>query len=180
MPLHPIETTVIDTVNVVKDPFREELKQNPREFGSVATFRTYDLPNTPNALIAGRLYSYDASDVTTTDDGLNCVHDAASRRYKLKTTVVSGAAAIAFTDGDTARRVTIANSLVSATSRILATVRRPDTADDSADRGYLYTVAIVRQFAGGFDAFVMARDFGGDDCSQLPPNETITLNYMVI
>ena len=92
--------------------------------------------------------SYDAADATTADDGVNCVHDAALRRFKLKTTVVSGAAAIAFTDGDTARRVTVTNSLVSATSRILATVRRPDSANDSADLGYLYTVAIVRQFAG--------------------------------
>lgn len=180
MPLHPIETIVIDAVTVVKDPFREELKQVPREFGTAAVFRTYDLPNTPNALIGGKLFSYDAADATTADDGVNCVHDAALRRFKLKTTVVSGAAAIAFTDGDTARRVTVTNSLVSATSRILATVRRPDSANDSADLGYLYTVAIVRQFAGGFDAFITARDFGGDDCSALPPNETITLNYMVI
>lgn len=90
MPLHPIETVVIDAVTVVKDPFREELKQVPREFGTAAVFRTYDLPNTPNALIGGKVFTYDAADVSTPDNGVTCVHDTASRRFKVQSVVVAG------------------------------------------------------------------------------------------
>ena len=90
MAVHPIEGVVIDATNVVKDPFREEIKQLPREFGTAANFRTYDLPNTPNMLIAGKLFAYDAADVTTADDGVTCIHDAASRRFKIVPVVVAG------------------------------------------------------------------------------------------
>lgn len=90
MAVHPIEGVVIDTTNVVKDPFREEIKQLPREFATAANFRNHDLPNTPNMLIGGKLFSYDAADITTADDGVTCIHDAGARRFKIVPVVVAG------------------------------------------------------------------------------------------
>lgn len=94
--------------------------------------------------------------------------------------VVTGATSVAFTDGDTMRRVTISDGNVSGTSKIIGTITRPSSADDSADLGYFYNFCVVRLFTGGFDAIFNVRDFGGDDCSELPPNETVTFNYMVV
>jgi hypothetical protein len=71
---------------------------------------------------------YDGSSVVTMSAG------AAATCYS---------ATIAFTDGDTVRRVTIANGVVTATSKIVGTIRRPDTSVDSADIGYLYHANIV-------------------------------------
>jgi hypothetical protein len=85
---------------------------------------------------------------------------------------------IAFTDGDTARRVTVTDAGVSAASKILGSIRRPDTADDSADRGYVYTANVVEAGSGAFDLLVTVTDIGGLDCTENPPNETVTYCYV--
>lgn len=90
-----------------------------------------------------------------------------------------GTSSVAFTDGDTARRVTVTDAGVSGTSEIIVTVRRPDTAGDSADRGYLYTANIVRIGTGEFDVLLTVLGLSGEDCTANPPNETITLFYLV-
>lgn len=90
MTQHPIETTVVNGAQVNKSTFREEIKQYPREFGTAAAFRLHGLPNTPNALIAGTLYKYDAADLTTPDNGTTCVLDASSRRFKRQAASVLG------------------------------------------------------------------------------------------
>lgn len=86
---------------------------------------------------------------------------------------------IAFTDGDTFRRVTVTDANVLSTSNIVATVRRPNTTDDSADPGYIYIVNVVRVAAGAFDVDVACLGWGFDDPTEKPPNETVTLCYTI-
>ena len=88
-------------------------------------------------------------------------------------------ASIAFTDGDTFRRVTITDARVLATSNIVCTIRRPNSTDDSADRGYLYVANVVEVVAGAFDVLVACLDWGFDDPTENPPNETVTLCYTI-
>lgn len=85
---------------------------------------------------------------------------------------------IAFTDGDTMRRVAIADAAVGATSKVVGTIRRPDV-DDINDPGYLYTHSIVKVYAGGFDLLAAAHGWGFDDPVTAPPNETVKFYYLV-
>lgn len=93
--------------------------------------------------------------------------------------VALSTASIQFTDGDTFRRVTIADGLVNATSKIVGMIRRPDTVDDSADLGFLYVANVVKVAAGSFDLLVAATAWGTDDTDEVPPNETIQFVYTV-
>lgn len=93
-------------------------------------------------------------------------------------TVTIGSANIAFTDGDTARRTTIADAAVSATSRILLSITRPTVTAEN-DRGFLYTANVVSRGAGTFDVFTICTDISGQDPVLDPPNETIILYYTV-
>lgn len=86
---------------------------------------------------------------------------------------------VAFTDGDCAKRVSVADAAITATDKILVTVRRPDMDDDSADSGHIYITNIVRVYAGGFDVRIVALDLSGEDTTAQPPNETIELQYQV-
>jgi hypothetical protein len=86
-------------------------------------------------------------------------------------------AAVPFTDGDTLRRITVADAAVTPSSKIIATVRRPDTTDDQ-DPGYLYLVNVTRVATGAFDALIACLGWGFDDPTERPPNETITLAYV--
>jgi len=108
---------------------------------------------------------------------------AAAHKKVLLSNLAGGAslstANIAFTDGDTVRRVTITDAGVSATSKILCSVRRPDTTDASADSGFFYLANVVRIGTGEFDVLVMVLDVDGDGCTQNPPNETIVLTYTI-
>lgn len=88
-------------------------------------------------------------------------------------------ASIAFTDGDTLRRVTITDANVLSTSNIVCTIRRPNSTDDSADQGYLYIANVVEVVVGAFDVLVACLDWGFDDPTQKPPNETVTLCYTI-
>jgi hypothetical protein len=91
-----------------------------------------------------------------------------------------GVASIPFTDGDTMRRVTITDANVNAGSRIVASVTRPDTADDSQDPGYIYIANVVRIGTGSFDVLISCLDWGFDDPVENPPNETVTLHYIIL
>jgi hypothetical protein len=88
-------------------------------------------------------------------------------------------ASIPFTDGDTLRRVSVSNGVVTATSKIVGTIRRPDTASDSVDRGYIYHANVVLVGTGSFDLLVVCTGWGFDEVTDLPPNETITFYYQV-
>jgi hypothetical protein len=85
---------------------------------------------------------------------------------------------VAFTDGDTIKRVTITDAGVAAASKIVATVRRPDS-EDASDKGYLYLLNVVKIASGSFDVLITALDWGVGDCADDPPNETIVVEYMV-
>jgi hypothetical protein len=89
------------------------------------------------------------------------------------------AASIAFTDGDTVRRVTITNATVITTSKLVCSIRRPDTLNDSEDPGYIYIVNVCEILNGSFDVIVACLDWGLDDATAYPPNETITLYYSI-
>jgi hypothetical protein len=90
-----------------------------------------------------------------------------------------GSASIPFTDGDTLRRVTITDANVTSTSKIVGSVRRPDTANDSVDQGYLYTANVVAVGTGFFDVLITVADWGTDDPVQNPPNETVQFVYTI-
>jgi hypothetical protein len=86
---------------------------------------------------------------------------------------------VAFTDGDTARRVTIADAAVSGSSNILLSVMRPTVTAEN-DVGLMYTANVVSRGTGTFDVFIICTDIsGGDPVTSGPPNETITLLYSV-
>jgi hypothetical protein len=86
--------------------------------------------------------------------------------------------AVAFTDGDTARRVTVTDAAVNASSSILSSVQRPTTTAEN-DPGYLYTANVISRGSGTFDVNVVCLDWSGADCTERPPSETVNLIYMV-
>jgi len=87
---------------------------------------------------------------------------------------------VPFTDGDTMRRVTVTDSSVTATSKILVSIQRPDIVNDSLDLGYMYFVNVINRTAGvSFDVLIVCSDWGFDDPTENAPNETITLCYMI-
>lgn len=88
-------------------------------------------------------------------------------------------ASIAFTDGDTYRRVTITDANVLSTSNIVCSIRRPNTASDSADIGLIYVATVLLVAAGSFDVAVACLDWGFDDPTLSSVNETVTLCYTI-
>lgn len=91
--------------------------------------------------------------------------------------VALNSTSVAFTDGDTVRRVTVTDASVGATDKVLVTIRRPDIADDSEDAGHIYTANVVLVAAGSFDVVVACCDRGFGDTTEQPPNETIQLAW---
>lgn len=87
--------------------------------------------------------------------------------------------AVPFTDGDSLRRVTVTDATVTAASKIMGTIRRPDSADDSADTGLLYTANVVKVASGSFDLLVYCTAWGAIDATLVIPNETIQFVYTV-
>lgn len=98
-----------------------------------------------------------------------------TENFNLRTNSVS----IAFTDGDTSRRVTITDANALITSIILGNVRRPDTIDDSADKGYIYHWSMVKMNSGNFDIDISVHSWGFEDPVENPPNETVTFFYIL-
>lgn len=89
-------------------------------------------------------------------------------------------ASIAFTDGDTYRRVTITDANVLSTSNIVCSVRRPNTTDDSADIGLIYIASVLLVSNGSFDVGIAALGWGFDDPVESGlVNETVTLCYTI-
>ena len=86
-------------------------------------------------------------------------------------------ATLYFTDGDTVQRITIADVDVSATSKILITIRRPNQAIDSEDNNYIYIPNITYQGTGTIDVIGVCTDTNLDD--PVGVNETITLYYSI-
>ena len=90
----------------------------------------------------------------------------------------SGSASVAFTNGDTIQRVTIADAAVSGTSKIVGAVIRATVAE-ADDPGWVFTPTIVSRGAGTFDVTVKATDFGGGEPPPDMVNETVTYAYLV-
>lgn len=92
---------------------------------------------------------------------------------------VATSISVAFTDGDTFRRVTITDAAVSNTSKIIYGIRRANIALDADDPGWMYNANIIYQAAGTFDVIFSALDYGLAE-GDTGPNETITFNYTVL
>ena len=107
-----------------------------------------------------------------------------TRELPVGDTVIGGGsatvstAAVAFTDGDTSRRVTVTDAAVSGSSRIVCSVRR-SVASEAVDVGLLYVANVVLLAAGSFDVVLACVDIGGRDPLPLKPNETVNLDYVV-
>lgn len=84
---------------------------------------------------------------------------------------------IAFTDGDTWRRVSISNAEVSSASLIIGTVTRPTTTTDN-DIGLTYSWSVASLGSGTFDLDIAAIGWGNEDPVGLV-NETVTFSYIV-
>lgn len=94
------------------------------------------------------------------------------------TSVTMSSTTIAFTDGDTFRRTTISDAAVTTGSKIILLVRRPNTTIAN-DAGYIYTANIITIANGSFDVNIACTAWGFEDPMQQPPNETITLFYLL-
>src|SRR6185437_14624248 len=92
-------------------------------------------------------------------------------------TIAWSTASLDFTNGDTLKRFTVSDAAAGTSSHILAMIERPNTATDSADRGYIYQVNVVNRAAGSFDVLVNVLGWGFDDPDLNPPDETVTLVY---
>lgn len=90
MTLHPIETILVNGVSVNKGALRDYAKRLVYDFGDAADFRTYSLAGVETAIIEDALYTYDASDLVSADNGTTCIHDLDGRRFKLNTLSVAG------------------------------------------------------------------------------------------
>lgn len=143
-------------------------------------------PGSPTAL---RVDSIDSDKVRETSASSTSVSSSLRRLTNAIATInatiatLDGASisrvSVDFTDGDTAKRVSVSDATITATDKILVTVRRPDMVDDSEDSGHIYITNIVRIYAGGFDVRIVALDLSGMDPTEQPPNETIELQYQV-
>lgn len=91
----------------------------------------------------------------------------------------SYAATLSFANGDTLKRFTVSNSAVVSTSKIVGNIRRPNTANDSADFGYLFIANIVNITTGSFDLLVAVTDGGLDDVTRKPPLGSVEFHYQV-
>jgi len=86
---HPIDSAFVNNVPPNKADIRALGRKLIYNFDDVATFRTYDLDNTKTVAVAGTLYNYDSTDLTTADDGITCIVDLAGRRFKKATVTAS-------------------------------------------------------------------------------------------
>ena len=86
-------------------------------------------------------------------------------------------ASIPFTDGDLLKRVNIVDAGVGLTTVILCSIQRPTTTELN-DNGYMYIATVVNRAVGSFDVVVTCFNSAGEDCTDNPPNETVTLVYL--
>lgn len=114
--------------------------------------------------------------LTVTDDG--AAEEVDVTIAAAGASVAVSTVAIPFTDGDTARRVTVTDASVTTSSKIIGQIRRPDGAD-ADDHGYVYHHAVVRRQAGSFDLLVVVVDWGGEPVQNHAPNETVNFDYVL-
>ncbi|MEP6827909.1 MAG: hypothetical protein ABJA10_07525 [Aestuariivirga sp.] len=87
---NPIDAVYVNGNPVSKSAVRAWARKTLYDFDTAANFRTYDLDNTSNVLIAGVLFHYDSTDFVTADDGVSCVVDLSGRRFKKVSLTVAG------------------------------------------------------------------------------------------
>ena len=87
------------------------------------------------------------------------------------------AGSISFPANESVKRITITDSNVATTSKIIFSVRRADVLEVS-DPGWIYVANIVTQSNGSFDVMIVAFELDGPTYYAVP-NETLTLYYKV-
>ena len=81
---NPIVDAIVDGVNVDKALVRSSILKLALVLDSVAELRAMDTSGQKQVFIPpSSFFRYDATDTVTADDGVNCIIDAAGRRYKL-------------------------------------------------------------------------------------------------
>lgn len=108
---------------------------------------------------------------------INDLQDEVDALSAVEPSVEISTVSVAFTDGDTMRRVTVSDGAVTATSKIICSVTRATVADED-DMGIFFQANVVSRGTGTFDVIVVARGWGFSDPVGIV-NETITLNYLV-
>lgn len=93
---HPIEAVIVNGASVDKAVLRAELKKYARDYGTAVAFRLLSLSGVEAAVIADKLYYYDAADLSTADNGTTCIHDVDGRRFKQATVSATVAGATVF------------------------------------------------------------------------------------
>lgn len=81
MTLHPIETILVNGVSVNKGALRDYAKRLVYDFGDAGDFH-YSLAGVETAIIEDALYTYDASDLVSADNGTTCIYDLDERRFR--------------------------------------------------------------------------------------------------
>ena len=90
----------------------------------------------------------------------------------------SGSTPVDFTDGDTYKRVSVADTSIEATAQLHLGIDRQQIADVD-DAGWVFVPNTIRVYAGGFDCVIAAIVLGEPGINDEGPNEQITLTYLI-
>lgn len=90
----------------------------------------------------------------------------------------TSSAPLDFTDGDTAKRFTITDATIEATSQLHVSIHRLQVAD-ADDYGWIFVANVLQVRAGSFDVKVVAMADEADGAAGEFPNETVSLTYLI-
>jgi hypothetical protein len=86
---------------------------------------------------------------------------------------------VTFNGTDTGVRTTVSDAAATATSKIVLTIRQPDSVSSEDQKGYIYEANIVKQATGSFDVYVVAMSPDGDPIDEEMPSDTLTVIYQI-
>lgn len=90
----------------------------------------------------------------------------------------TSSASLDFTDGDTAKRFTITDAMVEATSQLHVSIHRIQVADVD-DYGWVFVANVLQVRSGSFDVKVVALAEDAIAAAGEFPNETVALSYLI-
>lgn len=90
-----------------------------------------------------------------------------------------GFVAVAFNmAGNTMIRLVVTDAACTVASEIMLLGFR-NGHSELGDPGYIYSGTVVQRLNGSFHVNIIARDWGGESCENDPPNENVTLYYLL-
>jgi hypothetical protein len=119
--------------------------------------------------------------VNCVGSGISCSFAAGVVTITASSGAVSISTVVLSAPGNGLSRYTITDAAVTASSKIVGTVRRPDV-EDVDDHGWIFVPNIVKIGSGSFDLIIQVLTFGdgGDDpLIADPPTGTIEFQYVV-